>query len=112
MNGINFGLLLENATPAQNRVLSTEDCMVWEPMRFRSHRDATLYADGSIVEGHVLDTYTPEGVMRMNAIPILIPKKSDKDRLLDLLMLGNDRSQGELYVELCTLVKKLLLEKE
>jgi hypothetical protein len=48
----------------------------------------------------------------MNAIPILLPDKTDKDRLLDLLMLGNDRSQGELYVELCTLVKKLLLEKE
>jgi len=112
MNGINFGLLLENATPAQNRALSTKDCMVWEEMRYWSHRTATLYADGSIVEGHVLDTYTPEGVMRMNAIPILIPKKSDKDRLLDLLALGDDRGHGELYVELCNLVVKLLLEKE
>ena len=112
MNGINFGLLLENATPAQNRVLSTENCRLWEPMRYRSHRTATLYADGSIVEGHVLDTYTPEGVMRMNAIPILIPKKSDKDRLVELLALGNDRGHGELYVELCTLVNKLILEKE
>jgi hypothetical protein len=111
MTGINFDLLLENATPAQNRVLSTEDCRVGYPMR-NGWRFATLYADGSIVEGHVLDTYTPEGVIRMNAIPILIPKKSDKDRLLDLLLLGNDRSQGELYVELCTLVKKLFLEKE
>jgi len=113
MNGINFGLLLENATPAQNRVLSTENCRVWAPIVDKGYgRVATLYADGSIVEGNVLDVYTTEGVMRMNAIPILLPDKTDKDRLLDLLMLGNDRSQGELYVELCTLVKKLLLEKE
>jgi hypothetical protein len=70
-----------------------------------------LYADGSIKDGNVLDTYTCEGVMRMNAIPILLPDKTDKDRLLDLLMLGNDRGQGELYVELCTLVKKLILER-
>jgi len=109
MNGINFDLLLENATPAQNRVLSTKDCIVWEEMRYRSHRTATLYADGSIVEGHVLDTYTPEGVMRMNAIPILIPKKSDKDRLVELL--SYDKKDQD-YVELCNLVVKLLLEKE
>ncbi len=110
---LNFDLLLENATPAQNRVLSTEDCRLWAPIVDKKYtRIATLYADGSILEGNVLDVYTAEGVMRMNAIPILIPDKADKDRLLDLLLLGNDRSQGELYVELCTLVKKLLLEKE
>ncbi len=110
---LNFGLLLENATPAQNRVLSTEDCRLWAPTADKGYtRIATLYADGSIVEGNVHEVYTAEGVMRMNAIPILLPEKSDKDRLLDLLMLGNDRSQGDLYVELCTLVKKLLLEKE
>ena len=110
---LNFDLLLENATPAQNRVLSTEDCRVWTPILDKGYtRLATLYADGSITDGYVLDTFTPEGVMRMNAIPILLPEKSDSHRLLDLLMLGNDRSQGELYVELCTLVKKLLLEKE
>lgn len=113
MNGINFGLLLENATPAQNRVLSSDDCRLWAPIADKGYgRVATLYADGSITDGNVLDTYTCEGVMRMNAIPIFLPDKTDKDRLLDLLMLGNDRSQGELYVELCTLVKKLLLEKE
>jgi hypothetical protein len=111
---LNFDLLLENATPAQNRVLSTKDCRVnGSPMVDKGYtRLATLHADGSIVEGNVLDVYTPEGVMRMNAIPILLPDKTDRDRLLDLLMLGNDRSQGDLYVELCTLVKKLLLEKE
>ena len=112
MNGINFGLLLENATPAQNRVLSTDNCRLWAPIADKGYgRVATLYADGSITDGNVLDTYTPEGVMRMNAIPILLPDKTDKDRLLDLLALVNDRCHGELYVELCTLVKKLILER-
>ena len=110
---LNFDLLLENATPAQNRVLSTENCRVWAPIVDKGYgRVATLHADGSIVEGNVYDVYTTEGLMRMNAIPILLPERSDRDRLLDLLMLGNDRGQGELYVELCTLVKKLFLEKE
>jgi hypothetical protein len=109
MDSLDFNLLLENATPAQNRVLSTIDCRVWTPIVDKGYpRLATLYADGNIVEGNVYDVYTAEGVMRMNAIPILLPERSDRDRLLDLLMLGNDRGQGELYVELCTLVKKLL----
>jgi hypothetical protein len=114
MDSLDFNLLLENATPAQNRVLSTVNCRVsGAPMVDEGYtRLATLYADGSIVEGNLLDVYTPESVMRINAIPILLPDKTDKDRLLDLLLLGNDRSQGELYVELCTLVKKLFLEKE
>jgi hypothetical protein len=110
---LTFDVLLENATPAQNRVLSTIDCRVLSPMPEKGYpRSAILYPDGSIEEGNILDVYTHFGVMRGNMIPVLLPEKSDKDRLMDLLMLGNDREQGELFVELCTLVKKLILEKE
>lgn len=110
---LDINALLDNATPAQNRVLSTIDCRVWPPMPEKKYtRDATLYADGSIEDCLFLAVLSCEGVMRTNSIPILLPEKSDKDRLLDLLALGNDRKHGEIYVELCTLVKKVFLEKE
>ena len=113
MSVLDFDVLLENATSAQKRVLSTIDCKVRFSATDKHYtRDATLYADGSIEDGYILDVYTSAGVMRTNSIPILLSEKSDKERLLDLLKLGNNRKLGDHYFELCKLVKKVFLEKE
>lgn len=113
MSVLDINALLNNATSAQNRVLSTIDCKVRCVATDKHYtRNATLYADGSIEDGYILDVYTSAGVMRTNSIPILLPEKSDKERLLDLVKLGNNRKLGDHYFELCKLVKKLILEKE